>query len=198
MTTPSFTSSLIRPEGIDGSPPGELPPQKLIWFRNYFRPHFDDWVFGPIDRLVHAQDALIGFILMACAVDYLSGFWSGKSSKRAYTDFIDQYFPKGRYDATGVYDSLRNGLVHMFTIKNKKYALTHNNPQLHLTVNANRQIVLNAGDLRDDLRAAKEHYFNDVESRPDLLDRLFARYSREGFLDLASSVPTELRMEDAR
>src|ERR1039458_7754454 len=99
MTTPPASGSLVNPQGLGGSPVGGSPPQRLVWFRNYFRPHFDDWVFGPIDRLVHAQDALIGFIFMACAIDYLAGFWRGKSTKKAYTDFIDQYFPHGRYDS---------------------------------------------------------------------------------------------------
>jgi hypothetical protein len=73
---------------------------------------------------------------MTCAIDYLAGFWWGKSTKSkvqvAYTGFIDAYFPKGRYGANGLYDSLRNGLVHTFTIKNKKYALIHNRPDMHL------------------------------------------------------------------
>ena len=162
--------------------------QKLAWFRNYFRPHFDDWVIEPINRLVHTQDALIGFIFMACAIDYLAGFWWGKSTRGevddAYTRFIDEYFPKSQYDSKGLYDSLRNGLVHMFTIKNKKYALTHNNPGLHLKIDRNGQVVLNAGDFRDDLIAAKESYFDDVEAKPEMLDRVLDRYNRDGFLDV--------------
>lgn len=54
---------------------------RLSWFRNEFRPHFNEWVLGPIDRLVTSQDALIGFIVMACAIDYLAGFWWGKDTK---------------------------------------------------------------------------------------------------------------------
>ena len=163
--------------------------EKLAWFRNYFRPHFDEWVIGPINRLVHTQDPLIGFILMACAIDYLAGFWWGKNTKGqvedAYTGFVNEYFPKGRYDAGGLYDSLRNGLVHMFTIKNKKYALTHNNPSFHLKIDRNGQTILNAGDFRDDLLVAKECYFDDVEAKPGLLDRVLDRYNRDGFLDLS-------------
>lgn len=162
------------------------PPEKLAWFQSDFRPHFDKWVIGPINRLVREEDALIGFILMACAIDYLAGFWWGESTKgkvqEAYSNFIDAYFPKGRYDAIGLYDSLRNGLVHMFTIKNKKYALTHNNPGCHLKVDRNGQIILNAGDFRDDLITAKERYFTDVEEEPYLLDKVLERYSRDGFL----------------
>ena len=188
MTTPPAGGSLINFQDVNAPLAGSSRDQKLRWFRSYFRPHFDDWIFGPIDRLAHSEDALIGFIFMACAIDYLAGFWWGNSTKgkveKVYTDFVDEYFPKGRYEARGLYDSLRNGLVHMFTIKNRKYALTHNNPHLHLKVDANGQILLNAGDLRDDLNTAKERYFNDVEASADLLERLLERYDREGFLDL--------------
>jgi hypothetical protein len=159
---------------------------RLSWFRKCFRPHFKEWVFGPTDRLVASQDALIGFILMACAIDYLAGFWWGKkttnSVRAAYTGFVDAYFPKGRYDAQGLYDSLRNGLVHMFTIKNKKYALTHNRGDMHLKSDSAGQIILNAADFRDDLVKARDRYFDQVEITPDLLDNLWERYSRDGFL----------------
>jgi len=172
-------------------PGGPSHAQKLAWFQNVFRPHFDVWVIGPINRLVPAQDALIGFIFMACAIDYLASFWWGKSTrnqvKAAYTGFIDEYFPKGRYDAEGLYDSLRNGLVHMFTIKNKKYGLTHNNPSFHLRTDQNGHIILNAEDFRDDLVAAKERYFDAVENKPDLLDKAWERYNRDGFLDATPS-----------
>lgn len=162
-----------------------------LWFRQYFKPHFLDWIFGPINRLVESQDALIGFIFMACTIDYLAGFWWGKDTKnsgrKAYIGFIDNYFPGGRYDAFGLYDSLRNGLVHMFTIKGKKYALTHNNPELHLKTDNNGQIIINAVNFRDDLFEATEKYFNDVDANPELMDNLLLRYGRDGFLDLGRS-----------
>jgi hypothetical protein len=127
---------------------------------------------------------------MACTIDYLAGFWWGKNTKgqveAAYTGFIDAYFPPNRYDSKGLYDSLRNGLVHMFTIKSKKYTLTHNNPSFHLKVDCNGQIILNAGDFRDDLVAATERYCDDVEAKPDLLDKVLDHYNRDGFLDLGA------------
>jgi len=72
----------------------------------------------------------------------------------------------------------------MFTIKNKKYILTHNNPSVHLKVDGNARVVLNAGDFRDELEAAKNRYFDAVEANPELLDRLVERYHRDGFLHL--------------
>jgi hypothetical protein len=119
--------------------------------------------------------------------DYLAGFWCGKNTercvKKAYTGFIDEYFLPGRYDSNGLYDSLRNGLVHMFTIKGMKYALIHNQSHLHLKPATNGQIILNASDFRDDLTVAKQRYFYDVETNSELLDKAVERYLRDGFLD---------------
>src|SRR3972149_9846502 len=90
----------------------------LVWFQKYFKPHFINWVIDPINRLVVSDDALIGFIFMSCAIDYLASFWWGKDTtgnvKKAYTGFIDKYFSPGKYDSLGLYESLRNGLVHLF------------------------------------------------------------------------------------
>jgi len=123
---------------------------------------------------------------MACAIDYLAGFWWGKSTKgkveKAYTGFINEYFPKGRYDANGLYDSLRTGLVHMFTIKGKKYALIHGHPELHLKTHRAVHIILNAEDFCDDLTSAKDRYFDDVEATADLLNKIVERFARDSFL----------------
>jgi hypothetical protein len=161
----------------------------LQWFKTYFQPHFLKWIFEPIDRLVYSQDALIGFIFMSCVIDYLAGFWYGGDTKKhvreTYVGFINKYFPPERgYDADGLYDSLRNGLIHMFTIKNYKFILTHNHPELHLKLDRNNQIILNAGDFRDDLYKATIKYFSDVENNKDLLTKLRKRFDDLGFLYL--------------
>ena len=165
--------------------------EKLEWFRSFFRPHFMRSVFGVIDRLVFSRDALVGFILMACAIDYLAGFWWGKSTKglvhEAYLGFLDEYFPPSHYESEGLYDSLRNGLVHMFTIKDKRYALTHNHPELHLKKCRTGQVIINAADFRNDLVAAAQKYFEDVDAnRDDMLNKLVERFCREGFLDVGT------------
>jgi hypothetical protein len=160
----------------------------LTWFKEKFRPHFDQWVMQPIDDLVSGDHPLIGFLLMACAIDYLASFWWGKSTKNevknAYTGFVNEYFPAESYDADGLYDSLRNGLVHMFTIKDRKYALVADRPDLHLIVDANGQAILNAQDFHKDLVRAKQRFFDSVESNSHLLDRVMQRHTRDGFLEL--------------
>ena len=170
-----------------------VPPIEMQdWFRNVFRPHFDEWVIEPINRLVVSRDALIGFIFMSCAIDYLAGFLWGKSTvgknRESYRLFIDEYFEKGKYDSDGLYDSLRNGLVHMFTIKNRKYTLIHNAPGIHLKNDDAGQIVLNAGNFRDELIAAKNKYFDDVENNLDLMDKLVERLNRDGIMGPSTSI----------
>jgi hypothetical protein len=72
---------------------------ELIWFTNTFRPHFEEWVFHRIDRLINT-DPLMGFIFISCVIDCLSGFMIGKkSTKISYIDFISTYFPTGKYNS---------------------------------------------------------------------------------------------------
>ena len=166
-------------------------PQELYkreWFRD-FRPHFHTLIFEPINRLVASkEDVLIGYILMSCTIEYLAGFWWGESVevgviRQAYVGFINTYFyPRGRYNAKGLYDCLRNGLVHTFTIKNKMYELTYDEPEKHLTTGSHDCIVLNAANFRDDLFGAANRYFDHVETDSELLDKAFMRYERDGFI----------------
>src|SRR4051812_11846509 len=116
--------------------------QKLDWFRKEFRPHFDEWVGNTASRMVidehNTAVAMPAFIWLTCSIDWLAGFWWGKSTrnhvKEAFTGFVKNYFPK-TYDPSRLYDSLRNGLVHSFTIKKGHYGLKHRHPEMHLHPN---------------------------------------------------------------
>ncbi|MGB3717264.1 MAG: hypothetical protein WA996_22810 [Candidatus Promineifilaceae bacterium] len=161
-------------------------------FRESFRPHFDKMICDPISKMVTTRDALWSFILMALVIDYLAGFWWGESTKgrtkQVYTGFVENYFPKGRYNSDSIYAYLRNGLVHSFTIKNSAFMLTHNHPELHLNKHESGRLILNAGDFRDDLFSAKNKYFDEVEACSpaagwfDVLDKFWMRLERDGFL----------------
>lgn len=184
-------SGLQLPSSTDSSAvshkitPTSLPDDKLNWFLQDFRPKFNQWVFDPIDRLIE-REPLVSFIVMACAIDYLGAYKRGSSTigkvGEAYIDFINDHFPPG-YSADDLYKSLRNGLVHLFTIKQAKYALTHGQPSLHLTITpATGQVVLNASSFRDDLVTARDNYFSCVESQQTYLDKLVESCDREGVL----------------
>lgn len=163
---------------------------KILWFREKFRPHFDKWIISRIDRLL-ASDPLVGFIFMACVIDYLAGFRYPveRTTETEYKAFISRYFPKEpngdeRYDSDELYNSLRNGLVHSFTIKGQKYTLTDKRPELHLKKAGNNQINLNAEDFRCDLIKAKDDYFNAVERGGELLDNAISHYCKQGFISI--------------
>jgi hypothetical protein len=108
----------------------------------------------------------------------------GESHKKDYIEFINLYFTPGKYDSRGIYESLRCGLVHKFTIMGKKYGLTHNYPARHLRSTRDNQIVLNASSFGDDLWNAAQKYFDEVEADPQKLQKLIERFNKYGFLDL--------------
>jgi hypothetical protein len=85
----------------------------------------------------------------------------------------------------------------MFTIKNAKYALTHNKSWRHLEENDGRKL-LNAEDFFADWLKAKNAYFADVEKDFHLLAKLVKRYDRDGFLEVALIPPNWNVVESQR
>lgn len=135
--TSSYTAGSATPHPLIS----ETAPidKKLEWFKGYFRPHFEKVILDPIHQLVHSNNALIGFILMACTIDYLAGYLYGGDTtgqvKTTYKTFIEKYLKKYGYNPDELYDSLRNGFVHNFTIKTYKYELTQQQENYHLDDN---------------------------------------------------------------
>lgn len=151
-----------------------LRQRQLEWFRDTLRPHFDQNIIGRTQRLLSpsCSDPLLAFVFMACAIDYLAGYWKGRpTTGKDYVGFVNEYFPRGKYDADGLYDSLRNGVVHMFTLKQQRYpiVLTDNNRDLHLRVDKNGQTILNAESLLEDLAYAMNLYFDAAQASETLL-----------------------------
>lgn len=161
---------------------------QLSWFHEKFRPYFDRSVIDTGQRLLHKHEPLAAFLWISCAIDWLAGFHVGKSRigrgkvAEAYIGFIEEYFPGGRYDAHGLYEVLRNGFVHAFTVKGP-YTLTHNNPRDHLEIKWGNT-VLNAESLFADLVFAKNRFFDAVEEDAMKLNRVIERYERERFFQL--------------
>lgn len=167
------------------------PQQKLEWFQKGFRPHFEEWVVKPAEAIMRDPGGKMpAFVWLTCAIDWIAAFRFGESTKNnvkeAYTNYIDEYFPKGKYSAQDLYDSLRNGLVHMYTIKGSTYALIDNHPDGHLKTTSDGQLLLNLEDFFADFVEAKNKFFDAVEIDPALLDKVIQRYEREGFLGLIS------------
>lgn len=146
--------------------------------------NFDKWIFGGLVALSKSKGVCLTFVIMACAIDYLASFnVGGKTEKEDYINFLGEYdwFVK-KYNPTDIYESLRCGLVHNFTIHGGKFTLTHNNPELHLTT-PKGQIILNYEDFYCDLKRLKEEYFEKVKTPGGgKLANFMNRYEKLGFL----------------
>ena len=153
--------------GPSSGPPilGSSGDDKVEWARNKLKPILDERIFARVERLLKT-DPLVAFIYMSCIIDYLAGFCHGdkpKTDGKDYEEFIEQYFPSNpdgskQYSGRGLYEDLRNGLVHNMTV-GVTYALTHNRPEQHLKQTLEGQTVLNAESFWADLIQAKDNYF---------------------------------------
>ena len=146
--------------------------------------NFDKWIFGGIEALSKSDGVCLTFVVITCAIDYLASFnVGGKTNKEDYIHFLEEYdwFIK-KYNPIDIYESLRCGLVHNFTIHGGKFTLTHNNHGLHLTTHKG-QIVLNYEDFYRDFKKLKEEYFKKVKDPGNgKLANFMKRYETLGFL----------------
>ena len=181
----------VKRKSMSRELPQPTDAQKLEWFKKEFRPHFDEWVEAPAKRMIAADDsigvAMPAFIWLICSIDWLAGYYYGgptdNVNKVSYISFINQYFPKEKYDGKSVYEKLRCGLVHMYTIKDNRYALTHRHPEFHLYLGESGFEVINLEDFYADWSIAKNAYFDDVEKSGALLEKAYNRHL-SGFLGL--------------
>jgi len=149
--------------------------------------NFNKWIFEGIEALSKSKGVCLTFVIITCAMDYLASFNYGADTTRhareAYIDFLKEYewFTK-KYNPEDIYDSLRCGLVHNFTIHGGKFTLTHNNPELHLTTYKG-QIILNYEDFYCDFKKLKEEYFKKVKDpKNGKAANFMKRYETLGFL----------------
>ena len=149
--------------------------------------NFDKWIFGGIEALSKSKGVRLTFVIITCAIDYLASFNYGGDTtghvREAYIDFLNEYeWFTEKYVPEDIYDSLRCGLVHNFTIHGGKFTLTHNHPELHLTTRKG-QTVLNYEDFYCDFKRLKEDYFKKVKNPKNGKSANFMRrYETLGFL----------------
>jgi len=179
--------------GPPSGPPslGSPADARVVWARAELKAILEERIFERIDRLLKA-DPLVAFIYMSCVIDYLAGFWHGDKNKTDWQDyegFIEEYFssnPDGskRYSARGLYEDLRNGLVHNLTV-GATYALTHGKPEQHLQRTSDGQTILNAESFWADLVQAKDNYFAALDRDPNQCV-LAVKRAAKGIIDVVN------------
>ena len=145
-----------------------------------------EWICGGVDKLLESKNnsAILGFIIISCGIDLLAGYWKGGETKgRDYKDFLKQDidFPK-KYEPEGIYNSLRCGLVHNFTIHGGIYALTWGHPEYHLKRTQTGQQFINLEDFYQDFRKLMENLFDQIKTDASLQKKFIKRHKKLGIL----------------
>jgi len=150
-----------------------------------------EWVISDIERAsIKGEAKTAGFILISCAIDFLATLHKGtKSNGKVYSQFIDAFFEdKDVYKGRELYDCLRCGLVHNYTIHDSKYILTHGHPDRHGELDGGK-IILNLENFFDDLVKAKQRYLARLKASKDLQENVKRQVSKVGVLGLVPFSP---------
>jgi len=143
------------------------------------------WAFGDIERA--SKEAKLGaFILGACFIDAMAGFYKGINRKEAETgsssrfkDFVKVYLPQ--YDPEKLWKDLRCGLVHSYA-EGGSYEFTHSNSEIHFTKSSRGKIILNLEEFLEDLKGAYNQLREDIMKQQDTFDKAIKRYKSMGLM----------------
>jgi len=132
------------------------------------------------------QGAPAAFILITCLIDFLGTLYAGRRSKmETFTTFVSDFLRQQQdgvgYDGKELWISLRNGLVHNYSIGNGRYVLTHGHPEKHLEPHG-KATILNLEDFFNDAKWAADDYFARVAQEAELRDKLVRRISESGVI----------------
>jgi hypothetical protein len=134
------------------------------------------------------EGAPAAFILLTCLIDFLGTLYAGRESnentfRRFVTDFMKQTYQGVRYNDKELYSSLRNKLVHNYSIWRGKYVLTHRHPEKHLEPHGSQATILNLENFFDDVKQAADDYFARVKQEVTLQHKLSDRISTLGTIE---------------
>jgi hypothetical protein len=147
---------------------------------------FQNWVVNSIRATFKATSQggekgtpLAAYILLACAIDAIAGFYAGKVEESGtgarYRNFVAAYMPTYKDDM--LYERMRCELAHNYSL-GPGVILTHENPNLHRLIVGDGARIQNFEGLLEDFEAALKHYFSDLVSDSDrqkkFMDRLNA------------------------
>ena len=149
------------------------------------------WAFRDINRASEGQAKLGAFILGACFIDAMAGFYKGitkeeakRNSGRRFKEFVEKYLPE--YYPERIWEDLRCGLVHSYA-EGGTYEFTHSNNQFHFKKSSRGQTILNLEDFLNDLRRAYGTLREDILTNKDAsFDRAKIRYESMGLMGSVS------------
>lgn len=139
--------------------------------------------FTDIKRASAGGAKMGAFILASCFIDYLAGFYYGhKSKKEDYINFINKHLR--RYDGGKIYYSVRNGLVHNYSVERDFIFSENRDDGPHLGKHKNGKIILNLDEFIKDIENAMNKYFNALEHDNNLKLKAINRFKRGKMLEV--------------
>ncbi len=159
-----------------------------LWVDEFER-YFDERIVSETRTAIGIGLQTAPYILISCAIDFLTTFWAGAdSSRERYRDFVNAFF--AGYDGENVYRELRCRMVHNHTV-GQTAIICWDEPDLHGCTIGNGTVVLNLAQFFQDFIKAKNKYFAALRTSPDLLENQMARFNEMGVL--SSIEPDEIR-----
>lgn len=140
------------------------------------------WAYKQIEEAsISGTAKLAGFILGACFIDAMAGFYAGIDKKQMnsgssgrFKKFVAKYLPK--YDKEKLYKDLRCGLVHSY-VEGGTYAFTDANKDgFHFNKTPKGRIILNLEDFCADLREAYRSFRQDILDNDAIFKKAKHRY----------------------
>jgi hypothetical protein len=136
---------------------------------------------------------MAGFLLGFCFIDATSGFHAGRTkqnmkgnNRKHFTAFVMKHMPG--YQSGLLYDDLRNGLVHGYTIGDT-YAFAHlERDGKHFetkTTGFGMRTLLNLEDFVSDIEKAYNSLREAIRTEPTQFQKALARYESMGLLTVA-------------
>jgi len=136
-------------------------------------------------RALDANANLAVFILGACFIEALAGFYFGQEYKddrknypksgERFKGFVKKYLKQ--YNLNDLWRSLRCGLVHSYVVDGN-YAFTNKKKNQHLKPTPNRKLkIVNDENFYDDLNNAYEKFKKDILADPKIFEKAKKRYN---------------------
>ena len=168
----------------------ELTPEKLVDTLDHY---LFGWGYRQIEQAsIHGEAKLAGFILGACFIDAMAGFYAGvdkkkvmRGSDKRFKDFVKRYLT--RYNPNSLYHDLRCGLVHSYA-EGGSYVFTDaNKAGFHFDLHYTNKTILNLEDFCADLREAYRMLRSDILAGKTEFENAKHRFESMGLMMLVSA-----------
>lgn len=151
---------------------------------------FPDKILTGINACLKSRDSVSATILICCAIDLLSKYYSGdveqNGNKKRFIQFFEEYFSHYQKHED-FYKFVRCGLVHSFNL-DRKYILLNSNAmwakKLNMKISPKHKMsIINPWQLRTDLRKAWKQFTEDLKKDKALrvkIRKVYKQYPLEG------------------